>query len=61
MSATLPGPPRGRSSLDEFVLDGYEEGAGESRDVVKGRGERGRPGLNGVFRTLASALDVAHG
>ena len=62
MSLREAGPPRGRSSRDELVLEGYEDGAGESRDdVEKGSGERGKPGLKGVLRTLARALDEAQG
>ena len=61
LSLTPPGPLCGRSSLEEFVLEGYDDGAGDSSDDVEnGNGERGRPGLNGVFRTLARALGDAH-
>jgi len=56
------------SSLIELVEDKNEEDTvvatidGERSEVVqKGRGDKGRPGLNGFFITLANALGEVQG
>ena len=58
--ASSPLAPKGNSSLDELVLEGWE-GAGDNMAVdVNGRGEIGITGLNGVGKIPLRAVGV-HG
>ena len=59
--ASSPLAPNGNSSLDEFVLEGWD-GAGDNMAVdVNGKGEMGITGLNGEGKIPLSAVGDAHG
>ena len=59
--ASSPLAPNGNSSLDEFVLEGWD-GAGDNMAVdVNGKGEMGITGLNGVGKIPLRAVGDAQG
>ena len=59
--ASSPLAPKGSSSRDELVLDGWD-GAGDNMELeVNGKGDMGITGLNGVGNIPLSADGDAHG